>query len=128
VRQLTQKNDDVCFVLLGQEYAKPQVGIDFRQTSGVRKMRSARNHPAIFRASHKSEVGHSQPKWAIRLTSAFPEERRLSGHCGTFRRCDEETQAPQQLCALFDHLVGAQRSSNFGIVRPEGLGGFEIDD
>jgi hypothetical protein len=39
----------------------------------------------------------------------------------------EETHAPQQLPALFDHLVGAQQE-RFRYREAERLGGFEIDD
>jgi hypothetical protein len=41
--------------------------------------------------------------------------------------CQEETHAPQQLPALFDHLAGAQQE-RFPYREAERLGGFEIDD
>jgi hypothetical protein len=40
---------------------------------------------------------------------------------------NQQTHAPQQLPALFDHLVAAQQE-RFRYREAERLGGFEIDD
>jgi hypothetical protein len=56
-----------------------------------------------------------------------PGAKRTFDEIETSAKCHEETHAPQQLPALFDHLVGAQQV-RFRYREAERLGGFEIDD
>jgi hypothetical protein len=56
-----------------------------------------------------------------------PDEQTSPSASIRSEKCQEETHAPQQLPALFDHLAGAQQE-RFPYREAERLGGFEIDD
>jgi hypothetical protein len=67
----------------------------------------------------------SLPKWVSAICPIYPQQRPKDGHRGMSQMCrQKQTNAPQQLVALFDHLVGAQLTIplSFGWAGSSGLG------
>jgi hypothetical protein len=65
-------------------------------------------------------MGQSLPKWGVRATSAYTQQRRYSGHSGTSGLCQMRTNAS------LDCLVSAAKEG-YGYRETECFGGLEID-